>query len=477
MAVNQVAISEAGNVQLSVEGAQETQIVLAVPGIQGPAGASASGAVEYVDLSGVSPIAVSGDPVTTSGSFEISIDESLLSIAPSQLSDGTLPSGVTVSGISLAASINDLSDVDTATVAPASGEALVWNGSEWNPGPAGAEAAGNAIGQIQYNDGTSPPGLAASSGLVWDDTSDPKVLTVGGDINLDDGGSFQTTLQLVTPTAARTITFPDATGTVGLVAGSTTEAAYASLDGGFAGAVPFAWDGSFSVDGSFGYNPTGGVLSVRDLQSITLTSPTIAGNTTFTGRLICSVAGASNAPAGFFSGAWRVSGGDSTNTKPQVYIEQGSVTSNAWSTAGTGFGVNSNSTFAGRLADLQKNATSRWHVSSEGLVVTTQPAPAAVDTTATLTVANIQTGIVTTSTAAAVDMTLPTGTLMDGGIVGVQNDMATMWSVINTGPNTATLLDGVDHTIVGAAAVAAGTSGRFVSRRTGTTTWVTYRVS
>jgi hypothetical protein len=143
-----------------------------------------------------------------------------------------------------------------------------------------------------------------------------------GDINLDDGGSFQTTLQLVTPTAARTITFPDATGTVGLVAGSSTEAAYASLDGGFAGAVPFAWDGSFSVDGSFGYNPTGGVLSVRDLQSITLTSPTIAGNTTFTGRFICSVAGASNAPAGFFSGAWRVSGGDSTNTKPQVYIEQ-----------------------------------------------------------------------------------------------------------------------------------------------------------
>jgi hypothetical protein len=367
MAVNQVAISEAGNVQLSVEGAQETQIVLAVPGIQGPAGASASGAVEYVDLSGVSPIAVSGDPVTTSGSFEISIDESLLSIAPSQLSDGTLPSGVTVSGISLAASINDLSDVDTATVAPASGEALVWNGSEWNPGPAGAEAAGNAIGQIQYNDGTSPPGLAASSGLVWDDTSDPKVLTVGGDINLDDGGSFQTTLQLVTPTAARTITFPDATGTVGLVAGSSTEAAYASLDGGFAGAVPFAWDGSFSVDGSFGYNPTGGVLSVRDLRSITLTSPTIAGNTTFTGRFINSVANAASAPAGLFSGQWFTTG-TSTTTKPAVNIEQSGATSTGWSTAGTGLGVNSASTFAGRLLDLQKNATSRFYVSSEGVV-------------------------------------------------------------------------------------------------------------
>jgi hypothetical protein len=133
-------------------------------------------------------------------------------------------------------------------------------------------AAAGLDGQVQFN---SSGLLDGSADFTWDDTG--KVLDVGGDINLDDGGSFQTTLQLVTPTAARTITFPDATGTVGLVAGSSTEAAYASLDGGFAGAVPFAWDGSFSVDGSFGYNPTGGVLSVRDLQSITLTSPTIAG--------------------------------------------------------------------------------------------------------------------------------------------------------------------------------------------------------
>jgi hypothetical protein len=191
-----------------------------------------------------------------------------------------------------------------------------------------------------------------------------------GDINLDDGGSFQTTLQLVTPTAARTITFPDATGTVALVAGSSTEAAYASLDGGFAGAVPFAWDGSFSVDGSFGYNPTGGVLSVRDLRSITITSPTIAGNTTFTGRFINSVANAASAPAGLFSGQWFTTG-TSTTTKPAVNIEQSGATSTGWSTAGTGLGVNSASTFAGRLLDLQKNATSKFSVSHEGNIAAT----------------------------------------------------------------------------------------------------------
>jgi hypothetical protein len=270
----------------------------------------------------------------------------------------------------LVGALDDLTDVDLTTTPPGDGEALVYDddSGNWVPGAAGASAAG-AVGDLQFNNGTG--GLGASADLNWDDTG--KVLDLRGDINLDDGGANQTTLQLVTPTAARTITFPDATGTVGLVAGSTTEAAYASLDGGFAGAVPFAWDGSFRVDGSFGYNPTDGVLSVRDLQSITLTSPTIAGattftaNTTFTGRILNSVNSASNAPAGQFTGNWFTTGTSTTN-KATLMIQQSGATSTGWSTAGTGLGVNSASTFAGRLLDLQKNATSRFSVSSEGVV-------------------------------------------------------------------------------------------------------------
>jgi hypothetical protein len=192
-------------------------------------------------------------------------------IALSKLADGTLPSGITVSGISLAASINDLSDVDTATVAPASGEALVWNGSEWNPGPAGAEAAGNAIGQIQYNDGNSPAGLAASSGLVWDDANEK--LDIQGDINLDDGGSFQTTLQLVTPTAARTITFPDATGTVGLVAGSTGQLVF-NLDGAYSGGPLYD-----NTKGTLGYN-IGGAVTQETSKSTGVTLNGASGRIT-----------------------------------------------------------------------------------------------------------------------------------------------------------------------------------------------------
>ena len=42
-------------------------------------------------------------------------------------------------------------------------------------------------------------------------------IDVSGDITLDDGGTYTTTVQAVTPTQDRTISFPDATGTVALV--------------------------------------------------------------------------------------------------------------------------------------------------------------------------------------------------------------------------------------------------------------------
>jgi hypothetical protein len=45
-------------------------------------------------------------------------------------------------------------------------------------------------------------------------------IDVSGDITLDDGGTYTTTIQAVTATQDRTISFPDATGTVALVNGA-----------------------------------------------------------------------------------------------------------------------------------------------------------------------------------------------------------------------------------------------------------------
>jgi len=97
--------------------------------------------------------------------------------------------------------------------------------------------------QIQYNDNGD---FGASSDLTWDDSA--KELGVGGDINLDDGGTYETTVQVVTPTANRTISFPDATGTVALVAGSSGQVIYNNA-GALAGFNGLTINGSGNLSG------------------------------------------------------------------------------------------------------------------------------------------------------------------------------------------------------------------------------------
>jgi hypothetical protein len=121
--------------------------------------------------------------------------------------------------------------------------------------------------------------------------------------------------------------------------------------------------------------------------------------------------------------------------------------------------------------------TERLRITNDGVKAYDQTAPAAVNATATLTVANLKTGIITSTSAAATDMTLPTGTDTEAGFSGVYTNMTFEWSVINTGPSLVRVLAGTAHTIVGSGSVATGTSGRFASRRTAANTFVTYRLS
>jgi hypothetical protein len=204
-------------------------------------------------------------------------------------------------------------------------------------GGGSATPAGDA-GEIQINDGEDPAGLGAVAGFAYD--TDTDVLLVPGDINLDDGGTYKTTLQIVTPaTADRTITFPDATGTVALVAGSTGQLVFNDA-GAYAGLATVTTDGT---------------------------------NVTLTGRFISSLNGALSATgiAGVpiaATGTW-ITGGTATTCKPQFLLEPTGSTSNAWSTSGTALGVNASSvTFAGLLADMQANGSSRFSVSGLGRV-------------------------------------------------------------------------------------------------------------
>ena len=88
---------------------------------------------------------------------------------------------------------------------------------------------------------------------------------------------------------------------------------------------------------------------------------------TTSGRFINSYNATASSPAKVFTGTW-FTGGTATTTKPQVLIEPTGTTSTAWSTAGTGFGVNAASGFAGNLLDLQLNGTSNFNVNSTGRV-------------------------------------------------------------------------------------------------------------
>ena len=90
--------------------------------------------------------------------------------------------------------------------------------------------------------------FAGNLDIVDSPSGDFTDLDVSGDITLDDGGTYTTTVQVVTPTANRTISFPDATGTVALVAGSTGQAIYNNA-GALAGFNGLTIDGSGNLSG------------------------------------------------------------------------------------------------------------------------------------------------------------------------------------------------------------------------------------
>jgi hypothetical protein len=110
-----------------------------------------------------------------------------------------------------------------------------------------------------------------------------------------------------------------------------------------------------------------------------------------------------------------------------------------------------------------------------------QPTPSAIDASATLTIAELLTRIITTNSATAVAFTLPTGTLTDAGILGGQLlvNQSFDWSIINTGSavGVVTVSGGTGNTLVGSGVLAITTSATFRTRKTAANTFVTYRVA
>lgn len=148
-----------------------------------------------------------------------------------------------------------------------------------NTGAGGGGTPGGSTTQIQYNDAGAFDG---SADLTWDDTG--KVLGVGGDIDLDDGGAFSTTLQTITPTANRTVSIPNATGTVALVGGSSGQLLY-NLSGAVAG-TSTTFDAATGTRFvlPFGYGSgAGGTVTQATNKSTAVTLNTRCGQVTMNG--------------------------------------------------------------------------------------------------------------------------------------------------------------------------------------------------
>ena len=154
------------------------------------------------------------------------------------------------------------------------GSGLVFSGGTLTAIATGSSIPGGSTTQVQFNDAGA---FAGDTDLTWDKTTN--VLTVSGDVNLNDGGAFTTTLQTITATAARTISFPDATGTVALIGGSSGQLIYNNA-GAYAGGPLFSL-----TTGTLGYN-TGGTVTQGTNKSTTVTLNSASGRITMNGALL-----------------------------------------------------------------------------------------------------------------------------------------------------------------------------------------------
>jgi hypothetical protein len=130
---------------------------------------------------------------------------------------------------------------------------------------------------------------------------------------------------------------------------------------------------------------------------------------------------------------------------------------------------------------LLTNNTVRMRIDSSGnvqvaggLLMPGQPAPTSKAAAATLTGAELITGILNT-TGSTYTITLPTGTNIEGALTWAANNVALDWFVINTASGTITIAAN-GNTTLGTLTVATGVSAHFRIRRTATNTFTVYRM-
>lgn len=139
-------------------------------------------------------------------------------------------------------------------------------------------------------------------------------------------------------------------------------------------------------------------------------------------------------------------------------------------------------TGSGYLSSAQRKALAVTNLGIQAASVMVQPTPAVVNVSATMTAANLLTGLITSTTAAAVAATLPLATDMDiawsawKGKAGVATD-AFEFSIVNsTGTNALTLTTNTGWTLVGNMVLTGAVSATFRAYKTGAGAWTVQKV-
>ena len=113
---------------------------------------------------------------------------------------------------------------------------------------------------------------------------------------------------------------------------------------------------------------------------------------------------------------------------------------------------------------------------STGASVVYAPAPAGISAAATLTNANIQSQIIST-TGTTYTVTMPLGTTLETLIAWTTTDVGYGFTVINTASGTITMAVNTGVTSLGSLTIATATSAQFRIRRTAANTFILYRLA